>query len=84
VKTQDSTERHDVLVEKLHLAIQNGDISVVGAFADLVRASVASNTDGNGPHDVLNADELRRELRATLRFFFDRYDTSKDGFIDER
>lgn len=33
---------------------------------------------------LLSGSEVKRELRETLRFFFDRYDTSKDGFIDER
>lgn len=80
VKTQDSSERHDVLVEKLHQAISDGDISIVGAFADLINSSVSSAASSQ----YLNGEEVRKELRETLRFFYDRYDTSKDGFIDER
>lgn len=85
VKTQDTKERHDVLVEKLHQGIKNGDVSVVAAFADLIKekASHAAAT-GMSSETLLGQSEVKRELRDTLRFFFDRYDTSADGLIDER
>jgi hypothetical protein len=90
VATQDSEDRVTLLIEKLKAAIGNGDLSVVGAFADLVAPTLRRHSSRAGTPE--QAEQLletvqrsvHTELRSTLRFFFIKYDADLNGVIDQR
>ena len=90
VFNQDSDERVDALFEKLNEAIKKGDVSVVGAFADMLKTSGPAEggtawVDNQLPH-VPNAplSPIHAKLRETLKHFFHVYDKDGSGFIDEK
>lgn len=83
VRTQNSQDRMAAYTETLNRAIRNGNLTLVGAFADMVapRTSGSSHTLAIR---LLKSETLRRELRATLRFFFNKYDPDRTDCVDER
>jgi hypothetical protein len=72
VRTQNSQDRLAVYTETLNRAIRNGNLTLVGAFADMVSPKTSGSSHTLAIR-LLKSETLRRDLRATLRFFFNKW-----------
>ncbi len=73
-----------MLFEKLGDAIRKGDVSIVGAFADLLKPLETDTRSMLQMKLLTDGSPIRTKLHETLRHFYNRYDHDKSGSIDER
>lgn len=76
IHTADGEARSEKRFEVLNAAIENGKISIAGAFGELLSLLKTSEPE--------KAAAVRAHFHKILRVYFDKYDRSADGHIDER
>ena len=90
IRSRSFPERIDLTNEVIQHAIEAGEVSISGAFASTVKDWTLSTGIGTGStsHDDdgprVPPASIATGLQATLKYFFNKYDPSCNGYIDAR